>query len=170
MRSAPFSGQYRARMDTPLGRMTATGDGIALTGLWFDGQAHFPDLRGTIPDAEQPVFRRTAEWLAAYFAGARPDVEVPLAPAGTAFRQAVWAILRTVPYGATVTYGAIAAQLAASGTARGYAQAVGGAVGHNPISLLIPCHRVVGANGALTGYAGGLARKAQLLALESGEK
>ena len=166
MRSAPFSGQYRARMDTPLGRMTATGDGIALTGLWFDGQAHFPDLRDTVPDAEQPVFRRTAEWLAAYFAGVQPDSDIPLAPAGTAFRQAVWAVLRTVPYGTTVTYGAIAAQLAAPHGA----QAVGRAVGHNPVSLLIPCHRVVGANGALTGYAGGLARKAQLLALESGEK
>ena len=170
MQNGTFPGQFAARMDTPLGAMTAASDGASLTGLWFDGQAHCPDPSGALVREDLPVFRSAARWLAGYFAGSPAAPGFPLRPAGTPFQQEVWAILRTIPYGETVTYGAIAAQIAANrGIPRFSAHAVGGGVARNPISILIPCHRVIGANGALTGYAGGIARKAQLLALERGD-
>ena len=147
-----------------------SGDGEALTGLWFIGQKHFGE---TLPEecreGPLPVFRETEEWLRVYFGGAAPGFTPKLSPRGTPFRKAVWDILLTVPYGKTVTYGEIASALAARrGGARIPARAVGGAVAHNPVSLLIPCHRVVGADGSLTGYAGGLERKKKLLAMEQG--
>ena len=158
------------RLDTLLGPVVLTGDESALTSLRFVGQRYFPD---TLPEPcgpdELPVFARTSDWLALYFSGRDPGFLPPLRPEGTPFRRAVWKELLRIPYGQTASYGALAAALEAqSGAGRVSARAVGGAVGHNPISLLIPCHRVVGANGALTGYAGGLERKRLLLRLEQG--
>ena len=147
---------------SPLGTITLASDGAALIGLWFEGQKH--DCCHLSPDAveaEAPVFADTRRWLDCYFAGDVPDFTPPLAPRGTAFQQRVWALLRQIPYGATVSYGDLAARLGCPS-----ARAVGQAVGRNPISLLIPCHRVLGAGGRLTGYAGGLWRKEALLRLE----
>ena len=153
-----------AHYDSPLGGITLAGDGEALVGLWFDGQAHFGE--GLSPDAEArplPVLDEARRWLDGYFGGIAPDFTPRLAPRGTAFRQAVWKALREIPFGQIATYAGIAARLGLSSAS---ARAVGGAGGHNPISLIIPCHRVLGANGSLTGYAGGLERKRQLLRLE----
>ena len=153
---------------SPLGRITLSSDGASLTGLWFDGQKYYAATPASgYEERSLPVFDRTAEWLDTYFSGSDPGTPPPLAPKGTPFRRAVWDILLTIPYGSTTTYGTIAALLSArSGGARTSARAVGGAVGHNPISILIPCHRVIGTSGALTGYAGGLERKKSLLLLE----
>ena len=158
---------YAARLESPLGGITLESDGESLTGLWFDGQAHFAASPDAADAPDLPVFRETRRWLELYFGGAEPDFTPPLAPRGTAFRRAVWDILRTIPRGRTATYGEIAARLAAAQGRRTIpARAVGGAVARNPISIIIPCHRVVGADGALTGYAGGLERKRWLLAHE----
>jgi methylated-DNA-[protein]-cysteine S-methyltransferase len=169
---------YTCTIDTPLGAMRAAAetagqdagnrDGEALTGLWFVGQKYYPaDAGGWTEKPGAAVFAALGEWLAAYFAGENPPWNLPLAPRGSPFRQEVWGFLREIPYGQRTSYGAIAAGVAArQGLAAMSAQAVGGAVGHNPISLLIPCHRVVGADGQLTGYAGGLDRKKALLELE----
>lgn len=159
-----------ARQSTPLGPILLSSDGTSLTGLWLEGQKYYPEelsQTGTFaPDC--PVFSQVSDWLAAYFAGKRPDPdEVPLSPAGTAFQRQVWTLLREIPYGKTVTYGGLARKMAARlGRESMSAQAVGNAVGRNPISILIPCHRVLGADGSLTGYAGGLERKGWLLAHE----
>lgn len=148
------------RVSSPLGNLVLAADEIGLTGLWFEDQKYF-SLPEEYEEKALPVFEQAKRWLELYFSGKEPDFSVPLHPMGTAFQCAVWDILRTIPYGTTTTYGAIARQLSSSS-----AQAVGGAVGHNPISILIPCHRVIGANGSLTGYAGGLERKKRLLELE----
>ena len=138
--------QYTQHYDSPLGGILLAADEVGLTGLWFDGAKYFA-------------------------AGQEPDFPPPLHPCGSAFRQEVWALLRQIPYGQTTTYGALAARLAAErGLAKMSAQAVCGAVGHNPISLIILCHRVVGTDGSLTGYAGGIDKKARLLALEKDKK
>ena len=156
------------RWESPLGGITLASDGDALVGLWFDGQALFGDtLSPDRCEEKTPVLAEAEEWLSVYFGGRIPDFTPKLAPRGTPFRRAVWEILRTIPYGQTVTYGEIAARLAAEmGRPRMSAQAVGGAVAHNPISLIIPCHRVVGAGGKLTGYAGGVERKRWLMEWE----
>ena len=145
-----------------------TSDGEALTGLWFTEKSRYADTNETaLPERDLPVFRETARWLDIYFGGGEPDFTPPLCLRGTAFSQAVWEKLLAIPYGQTTTYGAIAAALAKErGIPRMSAQAVGGAVGHNPVSLIVPCHRVIGSDGTLTGYGGGLDRKAALLALE----
>ena len=140
---------------TPLGPMTMVSDGTALTCLRFDRQDRLP----AEPPQNLPVFDRTKAWLDAYFNGAIPEEMPPLRPRGTAFQRSVWDLLLTIPYGQTVTYGALAKLLHSS------ARAVGGAVGRNPIAILIPCHRVVGVD-SLTGYAAGLDRKIALLQLE----
>lgn len=155
-----FTRQYAS----PLGGVTLESDGEALTGLWFDGQKY----SGGDPDARReaaplPVLEETARWLDLYFSGRRPGFTPKLCPRGTPFRRAVWEALLTVPYGETATYGEIARRL---GLGPASARAVGGAVGRNPIALIIPCHRVLGADGGLTGYAGGLERKARLLEME----
>ena len=153
---------YTCSYDSPLGPITLAGDGEALIGLWFDGQKHFAhSLSPAFEEKSLPVFEEARRWLELYFAGQVPDFTPKLAPRGTAFQQAVWQKLGTIPYGKTSTYGELARALNCAS-----ARAVGGAVGRNPISLLIPCHRVLGAGGRLTGYAGGLSRKQWLLALE----
>ena len=161
---------YRASYLSPLGAITLASDGKALTGLWFDGQKYFGS---TLPvetkQGDCPVFAQAKRWLDSYFAGEKPGFTPPLHWMTTPFRRAVWEILLTVPYGCTTTYGQIAAQLADRMGRLQSAQAVGGAVGHNPVSIIIPCHRVVGADGSLTGYAGGVERKIALLRLEKAD-
>ena len=156
---------YTAHYTSPLGGITLTSDGMALTGLYFDGERVFPDLSAG-RKKDLPVFGEVIRWLDLYFAGEEPDFMPPLAPVGTAFQMSVWEILRTIPYGETTTYGAIARRLEEQTKKRMSAQAVGGAVGRNPISIIVPCHRVIGADGSLTGYAGGLDKKEYLLRTE----
>ncbi len=156
-----------ATWSSPLGPIVLRAEDGALTGLWFADQANCPPCSGLVPGSDCPALDPARRWLERYFSGRDPGFVPPLRLDGTEFQRAVWALLSAIPYGATRTYGDLAAQLArARGLARMSAQAVGGAVGRNPVSLIVPCHRVVGATGALTGYAGGLARKRALLALE----
>ena len=159
---------YTSRYESPLGGVTLASDGECLTGLWFDGQKYFAEtLDPRHTEKRLPVFDQAVRWLDVYFSGTEPDFTPPLRMETTPFRKAVWDILLTIPYGQTTTYGDIARRLARlSGLSRMSARAVGGAVGRNAISLIIPCHRVVGADGNLTGYAGGVERKARLLELE----
>ena len=159
---------YTARYDSPLGALLLAERDGKLAGLWMEGQKYFPDSLGEEERPRSPVLRQAGQWLDRYFAGEKPGIdELPLAPAGSSFRQEVWRLLCGIPYGETATYGEIARQLAnRRGGAGASAQAVGGAVGHNPISIIIPCHRVVGSTGSLTGYAGGLQKKIQLLTHE----
>lgn len=154
---------------SPLGGITLASDGEALTGLWFDGQKYFgAGLDKGAEESELPVFTEAVRWLDTYFSGKAPDFTPPLSLNTTPFRRAVCDIMLTIPYGQTMTYGEIADIIAKQkGIGHMSAQAVGGAVGHNPISIIIPCHRVVGADGSLTGYAGGLDKKTALLKLES---
>ena len=161
---------YKTIYPSPVGNLTIASDGNNIVGLWLEGQKYFQDtVSGTLtPNNDLPVFQQVKDWLDAYFAGQHPMISsLPLAPKGNEFRQAVWKILCAIPYGEVTTYGAIARQIAAQrGISSMSAQAVGWAVGHNPISIIIPCHRVVGTNGSLTGYAGGIANKVKLLTLE----
>ena len=156
------------RYTSPLGGMTLSSDGEALTGLWFDGMKHYPHkLVEESIEAELPIFAQTSKWLDIYFSGEEPDFTPPINLQTTTFRKAVSDILLTIPYGQTMTYGEIARILTEKqGVERMSAQAVGGAVGHNPISIIVPCHRVIGADGSLTSYAGGLDKKIALLKLE----
>lgn len=156
------------RYVSPLGGILLAADEEGLTGLWFEGQKYFANgLPADAAEGENAVLAKAKRWLDIYFSGREPDFTPPLHPAGSAFRQEVWALLRKIPYGQTTTYGALAAQLAAAhGGKTVSAQAVGGAVGHNAVSIIIPCHRVVGASGSLTGYAGGIDKKVRLLELE----
>ncbi len=151
---------YYAEYDSPLCRLLLTCGDSALTGVWMDRE---PD--GTmVRNAEHPVLKQTSAWLDAYFRGEVPALEIPLNPQGTAFQKQVWEILLTIPHGRTRSYGEIAGEMARRlGKEKMSAQAVGQAVGKNPISILIPCHRVVGAKGQMTGYAGGIRRKVWLL-------
>ena len=159
---------YTSKYTSPLGGVLLAADEVGLRGLWFDGQKYFArDLPDERTERETPVLSEAKRWLDLYFGGQEPDFLPPLHPVGTPFRQAVWEILLRIPYGKTVTYGEISKQLAEKmGLERMSAQAVGGAVGHNEISIIISCHRVVGSNGSLTGYAGGINRKIKLLELE----
>lgn len=159
---------YVQHYDSPLGGILLAADESGITGLWFDGQKYFArDLPAERVEQNTPALAEAKRWLDIYFTGGEPDFTPPLHPIGSGFRQAVWNILLQIPYGQTTTYGEIARQLAAKqGLARMSAQAIGGAVGHNEISIIIPCHRVVGTNGSLTGYAGGIDRKMKLLELE----
>ena len=159
---------YTCSYQSPLGNILLAADEIGLTGLWFEGQKYFAN---TLPaeriSQETPILTEAKRWLDVYFSGEEPEFMPPLHPTGSPFRLAVWQILLQIPYGQTMTYGEIAGQLAAmKGTGHMSAQAVGGAVGHNEISIIIPCHRVVGTNGSLTGYAGGIDKKVRLLELE----
>lgn len=162
---------YIYHYHSPLGRITLAGNKDALTGLWFDGQKYFGStLTNNSIEKKLPVFELTIKWLNIYFSGKAPDFTPPLFMNTTDFRKAVWEIMLTIPFGQTMTYGQIADKVAKQKGLSGMsAQAVGGAVGHNPISLIIPCHRVVGANGNMTGYAGGIDKKIWLLALEKAD-
>lgn len=155
--------RYRTEYDSPLGRITLASDGENLTGLWFEGQKYYmAKWEDAVFCEELAVFCSVKIWLNEYFNGKNPSIEtIPLKPEGTEFQKRVWMELLKISYGGTTTYGAIGKAL---GIKSG--QAVGGAVGRNPISILIPCHRVVGKGGALTGYAGGVERKRDLLKLE----
>ena len=159
---------FTRHYDSPLGGILLAADEAGLTGLWFDGEKYFADsLPADHAEQETPVLTETKRWLDCYFSGSEPDFTPPMRPIGSAFRQSVWELLLQIPYGRTTTYGEIARLLAEKrGLARMSAQAVGGAVGRNEISIIIPCHRVVGANGSLTGYAGGIGKKVKLLELE----
>ena len=160
--------QYTSNYRSPLGDMLLAADEVGLTGLWFVGQKYFArSLDREREEKDLPIFAEARRWLDIYFTGKMPDFMPPLHLTGTAFQNEVWEILCTIPYGKTMTYGEIARRLAAKrGIGRMSAQAVGGAVSHNPISIIIPCHRVVGTNGSLTGYAGGIDKKIKLLTLE----
>ncbi|MGN0488772.1 MAG: methylated-DNA--[protein]-cysteine S-methyltransferase [Ruminococcus sp.] len=156
------------KYNSPLGELTLESDGENLTGLWFENQQHHRNgLLENYTEKDLPIFKQTKQWLDIYFQGKEPGFTPPLKTNGTVFREKVWEILRTIPYGTTVTYGEIAKEI---GTARNMkklsAQAVGGAVGHNPIGIIIPCHRVIGASNNLTGYSGGLDKKVSLLEIE----
>ena len=163
--------EYIAHYDSPLGGITLASDGDALIGLWFDGQKYYADALDTDhEEKELPIFEQTKKWLDIYFSGKSPDFTPPLNMKTTEFRKAVWEVMLTIPYGKTMTYGEIAEQIAKrNGIKRMSAQAVGGAVGHNSISLIIPCHRVVGTDGSLTGYAGGIQKKEKLLEMEGAD-
>lgn len=162
---------YLYQYHSPFGGITIASNGSEITGVWFDGQKYFGD---TLPKGCEkkalPVFEETKKWLDIYFSGKAPDFTPPLKMETTSFRKSVWEILLTIPFGQTMTYGEIAKKIAQQmGVEKMSAQAVGGAVGHNSISLIIPCHRVVGTNGSLTGYAGGIEKKLQLLTLEKAD-
>ncbi len=151
---------------SPLGNLRLAADDQGLRGLWFPGQAYAPRFSEAV-DRENEDIMLTKQWLELYFFGKRPDFFPRLCPIGSAFQMQVWDLLLQIPYGESTTYGALAVKLAqARSLERMSAQAIGGAVGHNPISILIPCHRVLGADGRLTGYAGGRNNKAALLTLE----
>ena len=162
---------YTCTYLSPLGKILLAADEIGLTGLWFEGQKYFAN---TLPEEsvskETEILTEAKKWLDIYFSGEEPKFIPPLHPAGSAFRQVVWQILLEIPYGQTVTYGEIARKMNklknTSNSSCMSAQAVGGAVGHNEVSVIIPCHRVVGTNGSLTGYAGGIEKKIALLELE----
>ena len=151
------------RIDTPLGTVRIVARGDAIAGVWFDGQKY-----DAVPDASwrelpvDPLLRDAARQLEEYFAGRRGRFDVALAPQGTAFQQSVWRAIATVPAGRTASYGDLARRIGRPSAVR----AVGAAVGRNPLSVIVPCHRIVGSDGSLTGYAGGLERKRALLALE----
>lgn len=160
--------QYITTYSSPIGGILLAADDIGLTGLWFDGEKFYAkSLEPEHIDKEVPVFKEVKRWLDFYFSGKNPDFMPPIHMIGSAFQLSVWNILAEIPYGQTTTYGEIARQIAARrGVDRMSAQAVGGAVGHNEISIIVPCHRVVGTNGSLTGYAGGVDKKVRLLTLE----
>lgn len=162
---------YTCEFSSPLGQIKASATDSALTGLWFVGQRYFPAQTASwVQDDNHKVFKLLRKWLENYFSGKNPAVDFSIEPKGSEFQQKVWKILRKIPYGQVTTYGQIAAKIAEeSGRSSMSAQAVGGAVGHNPVSILIPCHRVIGADSSLTGYAGGIEKKAALLHLEKAE-
>ncbi len=159
---------YTCKYKSPLGDILLAADEIGLAGLWFEGQKYFAN---TLPDEhilqETEILTVAKKWLDVYFSGEEPKLIPPLHPTGSTFRLAVWKILLQIPYGQTITYGEIAGKMAEiKNISHMSAQAVGGAVGHNEISIIIPCHRVVGTNGSLKGYAGGIDKKNSLLELE----
>lgn len=156
---------YTYNYSSPAGEILLAANDNGLTGLWFYGAKYFAaDLEDERTEKLTPVLRQTLRWLDIYFSGSEPDFMPPIELHGSDFRRRVWAELAKIPYGETVTYGEIAKKLGVKS-----AQAVGGAVGHNPVSIIVPCHRVLGADGSLTGYAGGTDKKARLLELERGK-
>ncbi|WP_232221625.1 methylated-DNA--[protein]-cysteine S-methyltransferase [Desulfovibrio sp. 6_1_46AFAA] len=160
--------QYTAAYQSSVGDVLLAADETGLTGLWFEGEKFYAlSLDPEHEERETPIFAITRRWLDIYFSGHEPDFMPPVHMIGSEFRRCVWELLLRIPYGTTVTYGDLARQVARRrGLRRMSAQAVGGAVGHNEISIIVPCHRVVGTNGSLTGYAGGVDKKRRLLELE----
>jgi methylated-DNA-[protein]-cysteine S-methyltransferase len=163
--------RYVTEYLSSVGRAALASDGVSITGLWLEGQKYHGDTDRMTKKDGLPVFSLAKSWLDRYFDGQKPSIsELPLAPAGGDFRRAVWDMLCAIPYGTCTTYGEIAKRVAAKMNKPSMSgQAVGGAVGHNPISIIIPCHRVVGANGSLTGYAGGIDKKIRLLEHEGAD-
>ncbi len=159
---------YYQIYESPVGELLLQSDGESLTGLDFSGGRYAPAKEHLqAVEKEIPVLKQTKQWLDLYFAGRNPDFCPPVNPRGTEFRKEVWKLLLEIPYGETVTYGSLAKKMAEKlGKAKMSAQAIGGAVGHNPIGIIIPCHRVVGTDGNLTGYGGGMDRKIFLLNCE----
>lgn len=159
---------YYKKISSPLGMITLRSDGEALTGLWFADDKHYGDKDIAVAvEAELQVFELVEKWLAEYFSGKKPKTQLPVKLLGTPFQQLVWTQLQKIPYGQLITYGDIAKVVAeVKGVKQMSAQAVGGAVGHNPLCIIVPCHRVVAKSGSLTGYAGGIWRKEQLLEIE----
>ena len=162
---------YKTTYNSPVGEITiACDEQEKIVGLWLVGQKHFGGTIDSeiVENNELKIFKVTKNWLDRYFKGEKPAIsELPLAPIGNEFRQRVWQLLCEIPYGEVRTYGDIAKIIAKEqGKTKMSAQAIGGAVGHNPISIIVPCHRVVGSNGSLTGYAGGIEKEIQLLKLE----
>ena len=156
---------YSTNYESPLGEMLIVSDGEAICGVWFYGQKHFKStvIGKTIHDDDLSIFKKAKQWFEDYFNGKNPQINFQLKPEGSKFRQKVWKILSEIPYGETLTYGEMASQISPNMSA----QAVGGAVGRNPISILIPCHRVLGSDRKLTGYAAGLDKKIELLKIEN---
>lgn len=153
----------QTRYESPLGPMVVAATGKGLAGLWFEGQRHMPENSAWPHRPAHPVLARAVAQLADYFAGRRSHFDLPLdLQGGTAFQQAVWAALLNIPSGATTSYGDLSGRIGKPAAVR----AVGAAVGRNPLSIIVPCHRVLGKDGSLTGYAGGLERKSALLQLE----
>lgn len=154
---------YSTDYSSPIGEMLIVSDGEAICGVWFYNQKFFKNgITDAIENDDLPIFKKVKKWFDDYFNGKNPEINFKLNPLGSEFRLEVWKILSQIPYGETLTYGEIASEISNTMSA----QAVGGAVGQNPISILIPCHRVLGADGKLTGYAGGLDKKIELLRLE----
>ena len=161
---------YSTEIASPLGMLTLASDGVSLTGLWFEGQKHFGGtfVQPFTERCDLPVFRSAELWLKEYFAGRKPAPSaLPLTLYGTEFQKKVWTLLGEIPYGETVTYGWLAERVSELSGNAPCARAIGGAVGKNPVSIILPCHRVVGMNGAMTGFAAGLERKRYLLSLEN---
>jgi methylated-DNA-[protein]-cysteine S-methyltransferase len=160
--------EYIHRIKSPVGILTVSSDSQAISGLWMEGQKYFAKtLEEDVLEQDLPLFEQVRQWLDVYFSGREPDFMLPLAPKGSPFQKSIWDNLLKIPYGQTTTYGALAKQFETENKGkRTSARAVGSAVGHNPVSILIPCHRVVGKNGSLTGYAGGIDKKIKLLQLE----
>jgi methylated-DNA-[protein]-cysteine S-methyltransferase len=160
--------EYYNKVESPVGVLTISSDGENITGLWIEGQKYF--CRTLEKDASQKdldIFENAKIWLECYFSGNKPDFNLPLEPKGSAFQKDIWDILIKIPYGETITYGKIAEKYKSQKNGKNVsARAVGGAVGRNPISIIIPCHRVIGSNGSLTGYAGGINNKKMLLEYE----
>ena len=157
---------YMCKYESPIGKIILVSDGENLTGLWFEGQKYFLNLI-TEQKCNLEIFKKTKKWLDIYFSGKEPEEEIPINFYGTDFRVKVWNILKEIPYGNVITYGEIAKRLAfEKGMKKMSAQAVGAAVSHNPISIIVPCHRVIGNNNNLTGYAGGIDKKIKLLEIE----
>ena len=159
--------KFFSKYNSPIGELTLSSDGEKLTGLWISGQAYFPELKNSSENGDLPIFSQTREWLRRFFNGENPGETPPIAPEGTEFRKLIWSELLKIPYGELVSYGDIAKQISIKQKGKFISpRAIGGAVGHNPISIIIPCHRVIGSDGNLTGYAGGLDKKVKLLELE----
>lgn len=158
---------------SPIGLLTLACDEDSLTGLWIEGQKYHGNVTAetAVQHSDSPVLTAAKKWLDSYFAGKKPTPsQLPLAPFGSTFRRQIWDMLCEIPYGTVITYGGIAQKMAVKMNRKSMScQAVGGAVGHNPISIIIPCHRVVGSKGSLTGYAGGIDRKIKLLELEGAD-
>ena len=159
---------YIYKYNSPLVPLTVASDGKTIIGLWFEGQKYYADTPGAdFEEKDLPIFELARKWLDEYFTGKEPEFSLPISMNSSPFRMKVGEILKEIPYGKTVTYGEIARIIEKESGKRVSAQAVGGAVGHNPISIIVPCHRVIGAHGKLTGYAGGVDIKLRLLELES---
>lgn len=158
---------YKSIYNSPIGKITLASDGTNLVGAWIEGQKYFANSikENMHLNNNLEIFQQTKIWLDKYFQGQKPKIkDLPLSPSGSAFRKSVWEILCEIPYGQTTSYGKIAQKIAEQkGLKKMSAQAIGGAIGHNPISIIIPCHRVIGSNGNLTGYAGGIDLKVKLL-------